>query len=89
MSVLRVSRGSQERVPVRSALAGFIGICEVGGGLEILIFLRRKAPFSTRLRACGSFQRNTLPCSRERRMLLAITGSGPQALVAESSCAPA
>ena len=63
---------------VISPMAEFIGDCEnTGVGVEILIFPRRKAPFFTCLRACGSFQRNTLPCSRERRMLLAITGSGP------------
>ena len=52
-------------------------------------FSAPEGPIFTCLRACGSFQRNTLPfavlaSSRERRMLIAITGSGPgPALVAE------
>jgi hypothetical protein len=37
-------------------------IVKYRSGLEILIFPRRKAPFFTRLRACGSFQEHAPHC---------------------------
>jgi len=56
---LGVSRGLQRRVRVRSAVAAFIAICEVGGDPKSW-FLPPGGPLFTRLRACGSLQRNAL-----------------------------